>query len=236
MQTVNIKDINFNKMLLFCSEGKESNLYTDFNSAYKIYKNPDIDMDIKDKKISILSSINLPGILRPKVRIVENGFIGFGMDFIDGKPLTQINLTKEEIIKIFKRLSNILKYCHKYGIILSDINLSNILMKTVDEIYFCDSDSCRIYDYENDSIPMITYKYLINHELSMLKTDVDEQFDKLSLYLNFLYLIFDKKDIFNMTVEESDNLIEIAGLESQKKLINKLQKEYVEVPYVGDLL
>ena len=181
-----------------------------------------------------MSSISMDGLILPKQKIIGQDIIGYTMDYVDGISLADVNLTKKELIMVFKKISNLLKYYHKYGIVLSDINVTNILLQSLDEIYFCDVDSCKIMNLDQDSIPFLTHRFLT--ELGMENLDINENFDRVSLYFLFLYFIFDKKDVFSLSNYTIEKTLERNGLEKQKNFIRYIRKNINSMPYLGDLL
>lgn len=176
----------------------------------------------------------MKGLILPKQKILGGNVIGYVMDYVDGKHIPKLNLSKEDIIILFKKISNLLKYYHKHGIILADINMYNILVKSLDEIYFCDVDSCKICDLPHENIPFLTAHFL--SQLKIKNMPVDEKFDNLSLYLLLLYVLLDKKNILLMSEKELDEKLEESELEDQKEFIKKLKHNYDSIPYLEELL
>ena len=149
------------------------------------------------------------------------------MDYVKGKSIFELNLNKNQLINIFKQMSAYLKYYHNYGIILADINLSNIIFTTNNTFNFVDIDSARIYDLSHDSIPALTYNFLISHGYDISKISIDEHFDNLSLILNFLYVLFEYHPIYKLDQYQIDEYLEVKEID--KPFVKELLRK--DVPY-----
>ena len=178
----------------------------------------------------------MDGLILPKQKIADDKLIGYTMDYVAGDFITNFKFTSLELISLFKKLSQLLKYYHNHGIILGDINISNILIKSIDEVYFCDIDSCKILDFPNDGIPLLTFNYLKSLGINPRKIEVNEKFDNLSLFLIFLYVIFDKQSILSLSEYDVDKTLEEKQFESQKPFVKQLKRQLVDVPYLEEIL
>ena len=176
----------------------------------------------------------MDGLILPKQKIIGGNIIGYTMDYVNGSYINKLNLTNQELIQLFKKISSLLKHYHRYGIVLADINISNILVKSLDEVYFCDVDSCKIVDLPHENIPFLTYHFL--EQLKIKYMSIDENFDRLSLYLLFLYIMLDKQNILLMSQYELDKKLAKTGLEKQKVFIKTIKKNLGEIPYLEELL
>ena len=236
MESVNIYDLDFEKLELISILGKEADIFSDYKMVYKIYKRDDINLELKQKKIEILSSFLMPGLILPKQRIVNPNLIGYTMDYVKGNFVTELNFSSQELIKLFKKLSQLLKYYHNHSLILGDVNISNILINSIDDIHFCDVDSCKILDFPNDGIPLLTFNYLKSLGINPRIIEVNENFDNLNLFLIFLYVIFDKKNIFSLSEYDIDKTLEEKQFASQKPFVKQLKRQLVDVPYLEEVL
>ena len=221
---------------MISTSSKEADIFSDYQTVYKIYKGKDVDLDLKEIKLDILSTIIMDGLILPKQKIADDKLIGYTMDYVAGDFITNFKFTSLELISLFKKLSQLLKYYHNHGIILGDINISNILIKSIDEVYFCDIDSCKILDFPNDGIPLLTFNYLKSLGINPRKIAVNEKFDNLSLFLIFLYVIFDKKNILSLSEYDVDKTLEEKQFENQKPFVKQLKKQLVDVPYLEEVL
>ena len=236
METINIKNLSLSNLKLICANGSEAKIYRDCQVAYKIFKSGRVDLKAKSKKIEILSEITLNGLICPSKKIVEDDLIGYSMNYIDGKYIHNLKFRTTQMITLFKTISNLLKLYHENGIILSDINPKNILVKSPEEVYFCDVDSCSINGIDSDTIPYITYKFLEHLGIDGISLSASEDLDNLSTYLVFLYVIFNKMPFYKLSDYEIDKILIQKGFFVQRELVKKLKYKLVEVPYIGDML
>lgn len=228
--------MDFKNLDLISYVGTEADIFSDFQTVYKIYKSKHIDLKLKDIKLEILSVISMEGLVCPKQKIVSPTLAGYSMDYIDGSYITKLSLTKLELIKLFKTISRLLKYYHSCGIILADVNMSNILIKSPEEVYFCDIDSCKILDFPHDSIPVLAHRFLTRLGIDVKNVIINENFDNLCVFLIFLYVIFDRRDILSLAEYDLDKTLEEKGFESQKVFVKQFRNRLIEVPYIGDML
>ena len=234
METINVYNLDFEHLDLINHRGKEADIFSDYKTVYKIYKSRYIDLDLKNIKLELLSELSLKGLIIPKKKLVNPYLAGFTMDYVAGKEIGEVSFTTSQMITLFKTISNLLKVYHANKIILGDINKSNILIKTPEEIYFCDVDSCSIEGFECDSIPFITYKFLkflgIDHKI----IEIDEDFDNLSVFLLFLYILLDKQYFWTLTDYDLDKKLEDKQLSRQ--FVKTFKRKLIKVPYIGDML
>lgn len=155
------------------------------------------------------------------------------MNYINGKSIFDLNLSTQQLIELFKQLSRYLKYYHQYGIVLADLNLTNIIFDERNIFYFVDIDSARIHALPNDNIPTIVHNYLLSKGYKTSEFVIDESFDNLSLLLHFLYLIFGNTPIYNLDQKQIDEYIETKKIEIP--FIKKFVKEETKVPYFDQM-
>ena len=60
---------------------------------------------------------------------------------------------------------------------------------------------------------------------------MDENFDNLCVFLIFLYVILDKKNILSLSNYKLDKKLEEKGFEKQKVFIKQFRSKLIEVPY-----
>lgn len=235
MEKIKLYTINFKKLKLISRFSEEAKLYSDYSTVYKIFKD-DADIKIKEAKVEVLHSIVAEGLVLPKQKIMCGNFIGYSMDFVKGKYITELKLDINQLINLFKKLSSLLKTYHNLGIVLGDLNFTNILIKSLEEVYFCDVDSCKILSYNIDCISFLTYDYLLSIGIDVTKLSIDKNLDNLSLYLLFLYMLFNKKSVLNISQKRIEEQLEKYGLQEQKGIIKMLKKKVIEVPYFEEIL
>ena len=171
-------------------------------------------------------------MILPHDKIVSNSKLcGYTMDYVKGKSIFELNLSKKQLIELFKKISSYLKYYHQYGIVLADFNLSNLLFTSSDSFYFVDIDSAKILNLPHDSIPTITYNFLKSCGYDVNKIVVDEHFDNLSLFLNFFYILFEGNPLYNLSVYEIEKYMETKEVDDQKPFVKELLHYQHQVPY-----
>ena len=121
-------------------------------------------------------------------------------------------------------------------IILGDLNYTNILIKSLEEIYFCDVDNCKILSYNIDCLPYLTIEYLQFVGFDIGKISIDENLDNLSLYLLFLYILFNKQNFLTIKQHEIEKKLERFGLLNQRETIKTLKKGNIIIPYFEEML
>lgn len=234
METIRLYTINLKNLKRISRFSAEADLYSDYRTVYKVFKD-DVDFKVKEAKVEALHSVVAEGLVLPKQKIVCGDFIGYSMDFVKGKYITDLKLDINQLINLFKKLSSLLKMYHNLGIVLGDLNFTNILVKSLEEVYFCDVDSCKILNYNINCIPFLTYDYLQSVGLSN-KISIDKNLDNLSLYLLFLYMLFNKKSVLHISPKRIEEQLEKYGLQEQKEMVKMLKIKFTEIPYFEEML
>lgn len=169
-------------------QGGEGVLYSTYNNQLcKLYFT-EHQTYTNYKKIEHMLSIDIhnPYINWPKdILLYKNNFVGYLMDEIkDAKSLDLLRIDSFAGFSIFERyvlclnlLLNI-DYLHKKNIIVGDLKLDNILVKSPEEIYLVDCGSYQIKDYScNVCHPEYTKKVYTKDELkTKLRTFEDEYY------------------------------------------------------------
>ena len=235
MKKIELNTINFKKFKLISQFSEEANIYSDHKTVYKIFKD-DTDVKTKEAKVEALCGIKVEGLILPKEKIMCGDFVGYSMNFIQGKYINRLKLDIKQLINLFKRISALLKKYHNLDIILGDLNYTNILIKSLEEIYFCDVDNCKILSYNIDCLPYLTIEYLQFVGFDFDKLSIDKNLDNLSLYLLFLYILFNKQNFLTIKQHEIEKKLERFGLLNQRETIKTLKKGNIIIPYFEEML
>lgn len=126
----------------------------------KIYR-ADTNTVFKFEKLKLLTSrpLKCDGICGP-VDILYNAnreFVGYLMEEAQGIPLSSFAIRpvftryfpgwrKRDLVELCVTILKMIKFLHNRNIIMGDINLSNILVKSPTEVYFLDVDSFQVQD------------------------------------------------------------------------------------------
>lgn len=141
--------------------------------VYKTSKSKDIVAKIYfDKKLTshkqskidciIDSGLSIDGVCFPTTHLYNSKgvFVGYLMPKAEGKKLDIsvfkgergmercfASWTREDLVSLAISILSIIKKIHESGILIGDINGSNILVNSPTEVYFVDTDSFQINDY-----------------------------------------------------------------------------------------
>jgi serine/threonine protein kinase len=144
----------------FLASGGEGQVYLKGGMVYKIYiSNKNV---IPEKKISELSVLSAPNIIKPNELIYDNNrkAIGYTMNAVkDTISLCQVftraykdrvGIDHKNILNLVEELRNGVEHCHKNNILIVDLNELNFLVDTKfhKNVYFIDVDS-----YQTPSFP-----------------------------------------------------------------------------------
>lgn len=148
------------------SEGGEGCVYNTSKSGgavAKIYFDKKLTSH-KQSKINALiaSGLSIDGVCFPTAHLYNSKgvFVGYLMPKAEGKKLDVsvfkgergmercfASWTRQDLVSLAITILTIIKKIHKSGILIGDINGSNILVKSSTEVYFVDTDSFQINDY-----------------------------------------------------------------------------------------
>lgn len=148
------------------SEGGEGCVYNTSKSGgavAKIYFDKKLTSH-KQSKIDALiaSGLSIEGVCFPTAHLYNSkgAFVGYLMPKADGKKLDVsvfkgeggmgryfASWTRQDLVNLAISILTIIKKIHESGILIGDINGSNILVKSPTEVYFVDTDSFQINDY-----------------------------------------------------------------------------------------
>ena len=148
------------------SEGGEGCVYKTSKSkdiVAKIYFDKKLTSHKQSKIDSIIDSgLSIDGVCFPTTHLYNSKgvFVGYLMPKAEGKKL-DISVfkgergmercfdswTREDLVSLAISILSIIKKIHESGILIGDINGSNILVNSPTEVYFVDTDSFQINDY-----------------------------------------------------------------------------------------
>ncbi len=227
--------------LLRVKKNSEADILYKGDTIYKVFKDiSKLGRIGKERKIEILSSLQLDNFVLPKDKIItrmdKRMFYGYSMNYIkSSKTLSEysrkLNYDLNKYFYLLSKISITLKKLHNLpeNIVLGDLNFYNILVDKNLKYYFIDLDSAKIGCYKNDRVPVLTGNYS-TYRREMLK--VDSNFDRLSMLLQLLDSIFNK-NIYEISKYEYDKKSErIKYLRRIRSLVRELQKCDRKVPYI----
>ena len=152
-------------------EGGEGAVFTtDTSCVAKVYK-PEKATSQKLAKIQALlgKKLEYPGICLPKALLYnsQDEFVGYLMDRAEGEKISGFyrieslrekfrNWNRRDLVELCITILKKIDYLHGKGIILGDINLGNILVKTPKEVYLFDCDS---YQVDSFTCPVGTIQF-----------------------------------------------------------------------------
>lgn len=152
------------KILKAGPSGGEGTIYsTDIpNVVAKLYKPGKVDKAKFEKlKLMMTKNINCEGVCFPIAMLYNSNdeFVGYLMNKAQGKELQKClfipqllkkyfpNWKKKDTVQLCITILKKFKYLHDRNIILGDINPNNILVVSLNEVYFVDTDSYQIEGY-----------------------------------------------------------------------------------------
>lgn len=135
----------------FVASGGEASVYAKGQTAYKIYTDP--KKTIPSKKMSELSAITLPNIIRPLDQIFDgNRVVGYTMRYLSSTyTLCQLftkafrdrnGVTNNHVLKLVRTMREGVQHCHEKKILIVDFNEMNLLTdQKFSDLFFIDVDS-----------------------------------------------------------------------------------------------
>lgn len=180
--------------MTFINSGCEGNVYKYDDYAIKIFLDQE-NIQNKIFKIQKLKNLKIDQFCLPIDFVIKNNaIIGYYMNYV--KPNNTLftefetkKLSLDEKIKYLKIQENLVKKAHQNNIIMCDLNLFNFILDN-DKVYAIDTDNYQIDGLKNDILPDLYAPYYLNH----ISQDIDENFDKFALTVNFLSYL--KKDFY----------------------------------------
>lgn len=141
------------------AEGGEGVIYEwENNTLLKLFK-AHINKEEKQQKIQRLLTKNLPTAIVKPIELVYNQkgeFIGYSMKKVEGDELRKLSnkkyvslnrITVQDILFMFQKIQRVLKTLHAQHIYIGDLNDSNILFDTNNDVYFIDVDSWAVDEF-----------------------------------------------------------------------------------------
>lgn len=253
MKKIYLEDINLSKLRpIKCAEHKESTLFHDNTTAYKIFGDlSDYKRKCKQTKIELLGDGEpLPMTVMPRDELVygflNNRFEGNTMDYISSsKTLYKAFLKNKNVRKLLPLLLTIsisLEEIHQdpRDIVISDLHAENIIIDRHFNPYFIDIDSCKIEGIKNDTIPMTLKNYLSNRKIfrGMYETTTTQNTDRLCFLMMILGIMFNKH-IDRIPLYQYDEKAErIEVLRIIREIVLEVQKSSTipEVPYFHEMV
>lgn len=233
MQEIKLRDINIESLKRIGRHGSNlATLYTDGDTCYKIYNNPySFDNKALYNNFRDMDGMQIDGVLLPRDLIVDNNLLyGFTMSFFkDSITLSdkffERFIDKKLVISAFNKASAIIRKMHQAGVVCQDLSLENILINSNGDIAICDPDSFAYKSYYSGSFSKIFCNFLIKYRDT--KLDIWEDIDRISMFIAFYYLMFEKeiqnvsKHQYNKLSQEMKtvaNLREIRSMLLDKKI------------------
>ncbi len=184
----------------------------------------------KERKINYLIKNQIEGTIPILKKVtIDNKFRGFFMPYIKNgielKEINKLKLNKEEIFKIFIKISKTLELLHQNNIIYGDISESNILIDSKLNPYFIDMDGALVNGIGQCNIPKILFN---NNFIEKFNPSKNQDIT----ILNMLFInILSNKKASQLTKKEYLKLIDQMDFNFQtknyfKQIIKGEQKEY----------
>lgn len=233
METLDIRDINFNKLEMLDVLSSESLLYFDDKLLYKLYDNL-IDVENKDRKLILLNSDSreLAAII-PHI-LIKNKLLTYGcaMKKIDDAAAL-VEYKKDDIFMLLLyEVSLSLKKIHDdpRKIVVGDLHFNNILIDKDERHHFIDFDSCKIDDIPQDRLPSNLMRYVRNR--CNFDFVVCSDTDRLCMILSLINSIFGS-NIDGLSMNEYDKKAEqIYTLKNMRELVFDIKNNSYGIPSV----
>lgn len=242
MNRIKFTSINFNSLEeLTMLNSSEDRMFVDNDkkNLYKIYnlsisKNKTINL-LKIEKCNPIENVIWPHTFIYQKSI--NKAVGCIMPYILGtinlREYFQYFKDEKQLDNLVKNASNTLKNIHKQGIVMGDVSFYNILFDSQYNHYFCDFDSIKTDDHNYDVSGVVSWHFQDN----MDNVTIDENFDRFSMLLSYLDLIFED-DIENVCEYDYDAKSEVFPiLKDSKRLVLELKnkkKDIPNIPYLNE--
>lgn len=246
MNTIQITEINFDKLTRLRKQGTFSLILRDDTNCYKFIKN--LNKTQRNRlahKLRYFDKLDDNRFLTPQNIIMDNGeLIGYTTKYFKNSTDLYNKYTKSDQIDFvefnrdLRKTSKVLREFHKKGFVFLDMSFSNILKNKDGEIKLCDFDGT-IY-HEDVELPItsqILNDYLVDYKEKNIEANPNT--DRLSLLLSMYVALF-KKEIENIKEEEYDYLAnKIRSLRLLKyyyKILLDKNREIPEIPYLDKIL
>lgn len=150
------------------AEGGEGFIYEMKGRIIKVYK-PTVALDVKRAKIERLMTKALPtSVVAPEDLVYDGSgkFMGYVMRRIIGNEFKMLsnrkfvsahNITVRDTLSMLVNIRNVLNVLHRQGIVVGDLNDSNILFDNAFNVFFIDVDSWAVDEFRC-SVAMEAFK------------------------------------------------------------------------------
>lgn len=247
MDIIRKADINFNNLKkLKCRANSESDLYTDGESLYKMFKRmTSEELRRKERKIELLADGDkIENIIFPERKIVNGNLIsGYSMDYVKDSLILFEFAKKSKRINDFLRViydvSLTLRKIHNdpRNIVVGDLSFSNVIFDKDFNHYFVDFDGTMIGNIPSERISFLLNDYTVLRGL--YRFSVDKNSDIFSLMLCTLHTIFgieiDKISMYDYDFVAEKN----ETLRNMREYVIEMKKKnnYIpSVPYMDEII
>lgn len=155
-----------------------------------------------------LQHIQHPYLIKVYAANVSNNITTVIEEYIDGRTLGNVELSKRQTIAAIRELCSVLEYLHSCGIIHRDIKPSNIILARDGHIRLIDFDAARFIkeDADHDTILLGTRGFAPPEQYGFSQTD--ERTDIYALGMTMKQLLEEKADkfIYRRIIDKCTNL------------------------------
>lgn len=253
IKKLELRKINLDTLYKIKSDSRESTIYHDGVTAYKIYTG--LDEKEKEKRGDTLEKLSLitpiKNVIWPEKEIVsikksifnhiEYQTLGNTMKYIDGAipfyRIEEYSDEKEVYINMSADISKTLKEVHEAGILLPDFNFSNVLVDKNLNYYFSDFDSASL-DGTIGAISSLSAYYLRKKGI-LIPDKAIEEYDKISLLMQFAGILLEDNILsineynYDKKAEEYEVLKKIKNVIFDIKNSERVIKT---VPYLHEII
>lgn len=247
MNVIRKEDLSFNNFKkLKCRANSESDLYSDGEKIYKIFKKiTPRELKRKERKIELLADGNkIENVILPESKIVNGSLIsGYSMDYVKDSMIlfefAKKNKNLNDFLKVVYEVSLTLRKIHDDSrkIVVGDLSFSNIIFDKDFNHYFVDIDGSMIGDIPSERISFLLSDYTVLR--GMYRFNVDKNSDVFSLMLCTLHTIFgieiDKVSMYDYDFISEKN----ETLKNMREYVVQMKKKnnYIpNVPYMDEII
>lgn len=243
MNSIYIKDINFNKMKKkIYNPFSDNSFYVDEenNKFYKIFQRNLKSLSIMEKKLDEIEKLNKSYISNPSDIIYNSNSIinGYTQKLIRGNTLRELincrNLLEylKDIITVSKNLEDL----HNCNAVVGDIGFHNIMIDENGEPKFIDIDSISTNDIKSKTVSLLLSNYYGRKNKDV---EIGENSDNIGLYLSLFKVIFGRE----LAVIANDTYLHeicscpiLADLYPVYKSLTRRNEVIPNVPYLHKVL
>jgi len=247
MDIIRKADIDFKSLQrLKCRANSESNLYSDGENLYKIFKGlMPMQLRRKERKIEMLGDgTKIDNVILPESKIMDGNLLsGYNMMYVkDALILFEFAKRSKNINDFFRMVYEVsltLRKIHNdpRNIVVGDLSFSNIIFDKNFNHYFVDLDGCMIGDIPSERLCFLLWDYVKYR--GMYRFDVNKNSDVFSLMLCTLHTIFGVS-VDNISMYDYDFISErVENLRNIRKFVVEMKKKnnfLPEVPYMDEVI